>query len=83
MLNASRNEVTYLKEILPQTYGIIFLDAPHLGTTILQDLEVNAQTLERIESGFSRILEERPIQVYSFQEEPHAKGVMVGYRLPP
>jgi hypothetical protein len=105
MLNASRNEITYLKEILPQTYGIIFLGTPHRGsdmaslgkmaqditriflkhpnTTILQDLEVNAQTLERIGRGFSQILEERPIQIYSFREEFRTKGVMVSYRFPP
>jgi hypothetical protein len=34
MLCASRNEVTYLKDILPATYGIIFLGTPHRGSSI-------------------------------------------------
>jgi hypothetical protein len=99
MLNASRNEVTYLKEILSATYGIIFLGTPHRGSStatlgkmaqeitkilwkrpnisVLQDLEVNSQTLDRIGRGFSQILEERPLEIHSFREELPTKGVMV------
>ena len=76
MLNASRTEVTYLKQILPATHGIIFLGTPHRGfavvslgtiaqevtrvlskppnTSVLRDLEVSSQTLERACKGFSR-----------------------------
>lgn len=32
MLNASRNEVTYLKEILPSTYGVVYFGTPHRGS---------------------------------------------------
>lgn len=99
MLNASRNEVTYLKEILPATYGIIFLGTPHRGsstatlgkmaqeitkilwkhpnTSVLRDLAVNSQTLDRIGRGFSQILAERPLEIHSFREELPTKGVMV------
>jgi len=99
MLNASRAEVTYLKEILPATYGVIFLGTPHRGsstatlgkiaqnitrvvrsnpnTSILQDLEVNSETLERIGRGFHQILAESPIQIQSFREELPTSGIMV------
>lgn len=99
MLNASRGEVTYLKEILPAIYGIIFLGTPHRGSpaatlgkiaqeitkilwkppnmSVLRDLEVSSQTLDRIGRGFSQILEERPLQIYSFHEELPTKGIMV------
>ncbi|KAL9628275.1 MAG: hypothetical protein Q9204_005989 [Flavoplaca sp. TL-2023a] len=34
MLNASRTEVTYLKQILPATHGTIFLGTPHRGSAV-------------------------------------------------
>ena len=99
MLNASRTEVTYLKQILPATHGIIFLGTPHRGsavaslgkiaqevtgvlwktpnTSVLRDLEVNSQTLERVGKGFQQILTERELEVQSFREELPTKGVMV------
>lgn len=99
MLNSSRIEITYLKDILSATYGIIFLGTPHRGSSfatlgkmaqhitkilwkrpnmsVLQDLEVNSQTLERIGRGFSRILVERPLEIHSFREELPTKGIMV------
>lgn len=99
MLNASRNEITYLKDILPATYGVIFLGMPHRGssiatlgriaqdvtkilwkspnTSVLRDLEVNSQTLDRIGRGFSQVLEEMPLQIHSFYEELPTKGTMV------
>ena len=99
MLNASRNEITYLKEILPATYGVIFLGTPHRGSataslgkmaqditkilwkrpnmSVLRDLEVSSQTLDRIGRGFSQILAERPLEIHSFREELPTKGVMV------
>ena len=101
MLNASRSEVTYLKEILPATYVIIFLGTPHRGSsvatlgkiaqeitkvlwkspniTVLRDLEVNAQTLERFGRGFSQILVEKGVKIHSFREEKKTKGIMVGF----
>jgi hypothetical protein len=101
MLNASRSEVTYLKEILPATYGIIFLGTPHRGSavatlgkiaqeitkilwkspniTVLRDLEVNSQTLERVGRGFSQILVEKEVKIHSFREERKTKGIMVGF----
>lgn len=101
MLNASRNEVTHLQEILPATYGVIFFGTPHQGTSlatiakigqestkvflkspnvsILRALEVNSETLDHINRGFSQILEIRKeFQVHSFREELPTKGIMVG-----
>jgi hypothetical protein len=100
MLNASRTEVTHLKDILPATYGIIFLGTPHRGSgtatiariaqditralwknpsaSVLHDLEVNAQTLDRVGRSFSQILVSQRIQIYSFREERPTNGVMVG-----
>lgn len=99
MLNASRGEVTYLKDILPATYGIIFLGTPHRGSSVaslgkiaqeitkvfwktpnmsvLRDLEVNSQTLDRVGRGFNQILVERQLEIQSFREELPTKGVMV------
>lgn len=99
MLNASRTEVTYLKQVLPATCGIIFLGTPHRGsalaslgkiaqeatkvlwkspnTSVLRDLEVNSQTLERVSRGFQQILIENELEVQSFREELPTKGVMV------
>jgi len=99
MLNASRAEVTYLKDILPATHGIIFLGTPHRGssvatlgkiaqeitkilwnapnTSVLRDLEVSSQTLERIGRGFSQILVQTKIEIHSFREELPTKGIMV------
>jgi len=101
MLNASRNEVTHLKEILPATYGIIFLGTPHRGSSaatlgkiaqeitkvlwkrpnisVLRDLEMGSQTLERIGRGFSQILVEREIRIQSFREELPTKGIIVSH----
>jgi len=103
MLNASRNEVTYLKDILPATHGIIFLGTPHRGSatatlgkmaqeitkilwkhpnlSVLRDLEVSSQTLDRIGRGFCQILVERPLEIHSFREELPTKGVMVSTKL--
>jgi hypothetical protein len=99
MLNASRNEVTYLKDVLPATYGIIFLGTPHRGSSVatlgkiaqeitrilckspnvsvLRDLEVSSQTLERVGRGFNQILVERPIEIHSFREDIPTTGIMV------
>ena len=52
MLNTSRNEVTYLKEILPATYGIIFLGTPHRGSEIA--------TLARMAQEITKIMWKRP-----------------------
>ena len=101
MLNASRNEVTYLKAILPATYGIVFLGTPHRGTSVatlgkiaqditkilwkspnmsvLRDLEISSQTLDRVSRGFSQILVDTPIEIHSFREELPTNGIMVGY----
>jgi hypothetical protein len=99
MLNASRNEVTYLKDVLPATYGVIFLGTPHRGSSVatlgkiaqeitrilwkspnvsvLRDLEVSSQTLERIGRGFNQILVERQIEIHSFREDIPTAGIMV------
>lgn len=45
--------------------------------SVLRDLEVSSQTLDRIGRGFSQILEERPLEIHSFREELLTKGVMV------
>jgi protein SERAC1 len=101
MLNASRNEVTYLKDVLPATYGIVFLGTPHRGSSVatlgkiaqditkilwkspnmsvLRDLEVNSQTLDRVSRGFNQILVECPIEIHSFREELPTNGIMVGF----
>lgn len=103
MLNASRNDVTYLKDILPATYGIIFLGTPHRGSatatlgkmmqeisrillkshnvSVLRDIEVSSQTLDRIGRGFCQILVETPLEIHSFREELPTKGVMVSAKL--
>lgn len=52
MLNASRNEVTYLKEVLPATYGIIFLGTPHRGSEIA--------TLGKMAQEITKIMWKRP-----------------------
>lgn len=52
MLNASRNEVTYLKDILPATYGIIFLGTPHRGSS--------TATLGKIAQEITKVLWKRP-----------------------
>lgn len=99
MLNASRAEVTYLKDILPATHGVVFLGTPHRGsqiasigriaqditkllwkspnTSVLRDLEVNSQTLERVGRGFNQILVERELEIHSFREEKPTKGILV------
>lgn len=52
MLNASRNEISYLKEILPATHGIIFLGTPHRGSQIA--------TLGKIAQEITRVLMKKP-----------------------
>lgn len=101
MLNASRNEVTYLKDVLPSSYGIIFLGTPHRGSStatlgkiaqditkvlwkspnmsVLRDLEVNSQTLDRVSRGFNQILVDNSIQIHSFREELPTNGIMVRF----
>ena len=101
MLNASRNEVTYLKDVLPATHGIVFLGTPHRGSSVatlgkiaqeitkilwkspnmsvLRDLEVNSQTLDRVSRGFNQILVDFPIEIHSFREELPTNGLMVGF----
>jgi len=103
MLNASRNEVTYLKDILPATYGLIFLGTPHRGSSVaslgkiaqditkilwkspnmsvLRDLEVNSETLDRVGRGFSQILVNSLLEIHSFREELPTKGVMASHNM--
>jgi hypothetical protein len=53
----------------------IFLQKP--ATSVLRDLEVNSETLDRIGKSFSQILADGRIKVHSFAEELPTTGIMV------
>ena len=52
MLCSSRNEITHLNEILPATYGIIFLGTPHRGSS--------TATLGKISQEITKVLLKQP-----------------------
>jgi protein SERAC1 len=52
MVCASKNEVGYLKEVLPAITGVIFLATPHRGST--------AASLGKIAYQCSKILAKKP-----------------------
>jgi hypothetical protein len=44
------------------------------NVNLIRDLERNAQTLDRVREGFSRILDKRTLTVWSFVEARAVKG---------
>ena len=44
------------------------------NVNLIRDLERNAQTLDRVREGFSRILDKRTLTVWSFVEALAVKG---------
>ena len=84
--------------ILDATRGIIFLGAPHQGSStatlpkliasviqafqdvnvdLVQDLERDSQTLDRIGDSFGQILDKQTFTVFSFEEELAMRGKKV------
>ena len=52
MLCASRNEITYLKQVLPHTFGVMFLGTPHRGSEIA--------SLGKIAKNITKLMRKRP-----------------------
>jgi hypothetical protein len=53
----------------------VFFQKPAIS--VLRDLEVNSETLDRISKSFKQILADRKIKIHSFAEERPTTGVMV------
>lgn len=52
-----------------------FLKSPN--TSVLRDLKINSETLDRIGRGFAQILVKQPLKIHSFREELPMNGFMV------
>lgn len=57
----------------------ILWKAPNMS--VLRDLEVNSETLDRVGKGFSQILVNSPLEIHSFREELPTKGVMASHNV--
>ena len=67
---------------LPELIAAVVQACQEVNMDLIQDLERESQTLDRIGDSFSQILDRRRIAVFSFEEElamPGGKKVCIAY----
>ena len=63
--------MTSLAKVVASVAQVVLRSA---NVNLIRDLERNAQTLDRVREGFSRILDKRTLTVWSFVEALGVKG---------